>query len=63
MGDDARAVASERRPAWLIVREAAELLGRHRTRVYDLVRAGDLVADHGDTCTLRIDRSSVDGGS
>jgi len=33
-------------------------------RGYDLVRAGDLVADRGadgDTSTLRVDRSSVEG--
>ena len=30
--------------ATLSVREAAELLGRDRTRVYALVRSGDLVA-------------------
>ena len=49
--------------AWLGVREAAALLGRHRTRVYDLVRSGDLVAVHtgdGDQRSLRIDRSSLE---
>jgi len=49
---------------WVSAREAAELLGRHRTRIYDLVRSGDLVAvAHGadaDDRSLRIDRSSLD---
>src|ERR1700712_4420369 len=47
----------------LSVREAAELLGRDRSRVYALVRSGDLVAvpdPTGDQDLLRIDRSSVD---
>jgi segregation and condensation protein B len=48
----------------LTVREAAELLGRDRTRVYALVRSGDLVAVPGteadDENLLRIDRSSVE---
>src|SRR5579859_6038678 len=47
----------------LSVREAAELLGRDRTRVYALLRSGDLVAapgTDGDEQSLRIDRSSVE---
>src|SRR6202140_5342434 len=47
----------------LSVGEAAELLGRDRTRVYALLRSGDLVAAPGtdaDEQTLRIDRSSVE---
>src|ERR1700737_2072256 len=51
--------------ASLSVAEAAELLGRHRTRIYALVRSGDLVALPGagagdDQAALRIDRSSVE---
>ena len=49
--------------ATLSVAEAAELLGRHRTRMYALVRSGDLVAvpgTDGDEQSLRIDRSSVE---
>jgi chromosome segregation and condensation protein ScpB len=49
--------------ATLSVREAAELLGRDRTRVYALVRSGDLVAVPGpgdDDQSLRLDRSSVE---
>src|SRR6266536_4133966 len=51
--------------ASLSVAEAAELLGRHRTRIYALVRSGDLVALSGsgagdDEAALRIDRSSVE---
>src|ERR1700736_3533290 len=50
--------------ATLSVAEAAELLGRHRTRIYALVRSGDLVAVSGtdvdDEAALRIDRSSVE---
>jgi segregation and condensation protein B len=41
------------------VRDAAALLGRHRTRVYELVRSGDLVADQTDG-GLRIERSSLE---
>jgi len=47
----------------LSVREAATLLGRDRTRVYALIRSGDLavVADAAaDSTALRIDRSSVE---
>src|SRR6266571_4015000 len=49
--------------ASLSVAEAAELLGRHRTRIYALVRSGDLVAVPGtdaDEQSLRLDRSSVE---
>jgi len=50
--------------ATLSVREAAELLGRDRTRVYALVRSGVLAAmadpDDRDEHALRIDRSSVE---
>src|SRR6266851_4253238 len=49
--------------ASLSVPEAAELLGRDRTRVYALLRSGDLVAvpgTDGDEQSLRIDRSSVE---
>src|SRR6266851_7924491 len=49
--------------ASLSVGDAAELLGRHRTRVYALLRSGDLVAapgTAGDEQSLRIDRSSVE---
>ncbi|HLZ29081.1 MAG TPA: helix-turn-helix domain-containing protein, partial [Chloroflexota bacterium] len=51
--------------ATLSVAEAAELLGRHRTRIYALGRSGDLVARPGsgagdDEAALRIDRSSVE---
>ena len=51
--------------ATLSVREAAELLGRDRTRVYALVRSGDLVAvtdpsDPDDQTALRLDRASVE---
>src|ERR1700687_3753412 len=52
-------------PASLSVGEAAELLGRDRTRVYALLRSGDLVAapgTDGDDQALRIDRSSVERG-
>src|SRR5579859_7332291 len=48
---------------WLNASEAAELLGRHRTRIYALVRSGDLVAapgSDGDAHGLRIDRSSLE---
>ena len=43
------------------VPEAARLLGRDRTRVYALLRSGDLVAapDTGDGGTVRIMRASV----
>jgi len=47
----------------LSVREAATLLGRDRTRVYALIRSGDLaVVPDGaaDSTSLRIDRSSVE---
>jgi segregation and condensation protein B len=48
----------------LSVAEAAKLLGRDRTRVYALLRAGDLVAAEPDDGSayrpLRIDRSSVE---
>jgi segregation and condensation protein B len=54
--------------ATLSVREAAELLGRDRTRVYALVRSGDLVAVTDpsgpdpdlDKTALRLDRASVE---
>ena len=48
--------------ATVSVREAAELLGRDRTRVYALVRSGDLVGvpGAGGGRTLRIDRSSLE---
>ena len=49
--------------ASLSVGEAAELLGRDRTRVYALLRSGDLVAapgTDGDDQSLRLDRSSVE---
>ncbi|MBV9324842.1 MAG: helix-turn-helix domain-containing protein, partial [Chloroflexi bacterium] len=48
-----------RTDAWLSVPEAARVLGRHRTRVYELVRSGDLVAEqtHGG---LRVERSSLE---
>jgi Helix-turn-helix domain len=52
--------------ATLSVREAAELLGRDRTRVYALVRSGDLVAvtdpsdPDPDQTALRLDRASVE---
>jgi segregation and condensation protein B len=49
--------------ATLSVAEAAALLGRHRTRIYALVRSGDLVAipdPAGDQDLLRLDRSSVE---
>jgi len=46
------------------VPEAARLLGRDRTRVYALVRSGDLVAVQPDpdeaSGPLRIDRASLD---
>lgn len=51
--------------ATLSVREAAELLGRDRTRVYALVRSGDLVAvpdpsnPDPDRTALRLDRASA----
>ena len=49
----------------LSVAEAAKLLGRDRTRVYALLRTGDLVAaesdnDGGGAGPLRIDRSSIE---
>ncbi|MBV9599852.1 MAG: helix-turn-helix domain-containing protein [Chloroflexi bacterium] len=49
----------------LSVAEAARLLGRDRTRVYALLRSGDLVAAEADDDLagpgpLRIDRSSVE---
>jgi segregation and condensation protein B len=45
----------------LSVQEAAELLGRNRTRVYALVRSGDLAGvREANTATLRIDRSSLE---
>jgi segregation and condensation protein B len=49
----------------LSVAEAAKLLGRDRTRVYALLRSGDLVAAQNDDDLLqsgpvRIDRSSVE---
>jgi segregation and condensation protein B len=47
--------------ATLSVHEAAALLGRDRTRIYALVRSGDLVGvPDADTGTLRIDRSSLE---
>ena len=58
-GHDVTTVAA----ATLSVREAAELLGRDRTRVYALLRSGDLVTvpgTDGDEQSLRIDRSSVE---
>jgi hypothetical protein len=49
----------------LSVAEAARLLGRDRTRIYALLRSGDLVAaspaeDGGVSGPLRIDRSSLE---
>jgi enterochelin esterase-like enzyme len=48
----------------LSVAEAARLLGRDRTRVYALLRSGDMVAaeadDDGASGPLRIDRSSLE---
>src|SRR6266849_2569889 len=58
-GHDVTTVAA----ATLSVREAAELLGRDRTRVYALLRSGDLVTvpgTDGDEKSLRIDRTSVE---
>lgn len=47
--------------ATLSVREAAKLLGRDRTRIYALVRSGDLIGvPAADGGTLRIDRSSLE---
>ncbi len=47
--------------ATLSVHEAAELLGRDRTRIYALVRSGDLVGvSDPNGRTLRIDRSSLE---
>ena len=50
----------------LSVAEAARLLGRDRTRVYALLRSGDLVSADTDepgagSGPLRIDRSSLEG--
>jgi Helix-turn-helix domain len=46
------------------VPEAARLLGRDRTRVYALIRSGDLVAVQSDqdenSGPLRIDRASLE---
>ena len=48
-------------PATLSVHEAAELLRRDRTRIYALVRSGDLVGvPDADGGTLRIERSSLE---
>src|SRR5216117_1037392 len=51
-------------PATISIREAAALLGRDRTRVYALVRSGDLVAvpdpADPDQAAVRLDRSSVE---
>ncbi len=48
----------------LSVAQAARLLGRDRTRVYALMRSGDLIAaaseDEGTSGPLRIERSSVE---
>jgi segregation and condensation protein B len=44
----------------LSVHDAAELLGRDRTRIYALVRSGDLVGAPDADHTLRIDRSSLE---
>ncbi|MBV9602076.1 MAG: helix-turn-helix domain-containing protein, partial [Chloroflexi bacterium] len=55
-------VAAGRTPegtAWLSVRQAASLLGRHRTRVYELVRSGDLVAEQ-TAGGLRVERTSLE---
>jgi Helix-turn-helix domain len=56
--------ASGQADAYVSVPEAARLLGRDRTRVYALIRSGDLVAvqpDKGvDPGPLRIDRASLD---
>ncbi|MBV9595442.1 MAG: helix-turn-helix domain-containing protein, partial [Chloroflexi bacterium] len=62
-GGDAEILVDE--DPTLSVVEAARLLGRDRTRVYALLRSGDLVAagpdeDHGGPGPLRIDRSSVE---
>jgi Helix-turn-helix domain len=50
--------------AYVSVHEAARLLGRDRTRVYALIRSGDLVAVQRDqdenSGPLRIDRASLD---
>ena len=50
--------------AYVSVPEAARLLGRDRTRVYALIRSGDLVAaqpDHDEASgPLRIDRASLE---
>jgi segregation and condensation protein B len=57
------ASVTEASTSWLSVREAAQLLGRHRTRVYELVRSGDLVADgglDGEIGGLRIERGSLE---
>jgi segregation and condensation protein B len=52
-------ISAEDQPIWLSVSQAARLLGRHRTRVYELVRSGDLVAHNGDG-GLRVERSSIE---
>ncbi len=49
----------------MTVAEAARLLGRDRTRIYALLRSGDLVAaspaeDDGESGPLRIERSSLE---
>jgi segregation and condensation protein B len=47
--------------SWLSIPEAAELLGRHRTRIYALLRSGDLVAEADpETGAVRVERSSLE---
>jgi len=63
MAPDQAATGVARTGETLSVREAATLLGRDRTRVYALIRSGDLavVPDAAaDGTALRIDRSSVE---
>jgi segregation and condensation protein B len=52
-------LAPQAAATWLSVPEAAQLLGRHRTRVYELVRSGDLVAEQTGS-GLRVERSSLE---
>jgi hypothetical protein len=72
-GPGARAVTSAVTPpdtsggladAYVSVPEAARLLGRDRTRIYALIRSGDLVAvkpdQDDDSGPLCIDRASLD---
>src|SRR5579859_2142607 len=58
------ATSSEPADAYVSVPEAARLLRRDRTRVYALIRSGDLVAvqpgQAGDHGPLRIDRASIE---